>query len=338
VLIPGQEDVSGDVEWSASNDTLDVDGNKHATVSLDQDDSVTLTARYTDDRNILTRSVEFHRCANPDDPVEHYNIRLTIDNNKDLLTLKHDRFANLRTKYDDYGTVPFDDCRIEIKHETNTVWTTLAETADLLPWEATVAGIFDLRSVVTANNEPYESPEIQITVQFPNRAEILSDPDVTNRMWQAWTNTLAAATPTHYREEGYFITLDTASNEYGITAYSVGSNYVNGTIAAWDTAPGERPPDSISNPTPLDKPIYVVGWFHTHPPRFYCSTGKYVGPSPGDHAYSTNEFINLPGFAYDYIATEYEDDNPEKGVIPPRHPLESPATIYTIPPDRRPLP
>ena len=108
-------------------------------------------------------------------------------------------------------------------------------------------------------------------------------------------------------------------------------------IATWDTAPAERPPDSISNPTPLDKLVYVVGWVHTHPPSFYCIDGLYVGPSTNDFNYSID--VMVPGFVYDYIATEYDDEENHKGGgIPPNHPLGSPAIIYTIPPDRRPLP
>ena len=174
-----------------------------------------------------------------------------------------------------------------------------------------------------------------IFVNFQEDNVILSDPAVTNRMWQSWTNTLANTFNNSRREEGYFITFDTATKTYGIDGYLEGPFVPNNTNAFVFLGP-TRPPDSITNPTPLDKPVYVVGWFHTHTPTFYLHWIylRGVGPTkPHDFNYSAHPFINVPGFVIDYTPANADDE------IPGGHPLDAEATIYTItPPKRRPLP
>ena len=92
------------------------------------------------------------------------------------------------------------------------------------------------------------------------------------------------------------------------------------------------PFDSIDNPTPLDKPVCTVGYFHTHTPMTYMPTytSRPVGPSGDDIKFATNLGIQMPGFVYDYT-------NANNKIIG-GHLLHDPAKVYTLPPERRPLP
>ena len=197
-----------------------------------------------------------------------------------------------------------------------------------------VAGTFDLRVSVTVDSAICVSLEKNVEVQFPSASDILTGQGVQARMDQAWMGTKNATTPTSRREEGYYITLDTSSGAYGITAHTIGTSVANNQGASWDTATYPRPQDSIAHPTPLDQPIYIIGWFHTHTPTTYRIVGRGIGPSEADNGWSAHDNINIPGYAYDY--TEFPIGS---GLIPAAHPINSGAQIYTItPPTRRPTP
>jgi hypothetical protein len=180
-----------------------------------------------------------------------------------------------------------------------------------------------------------------LEAQFPSAARILTGTGVQARMDQAWTDTKNATTATTRREEGYYITLNTDTGNYGITAHTIGTPVANNQGAAWDTATFPRPPDSIANPSPLDKPTYTVAWFHTHTPTVNRTAAdmppngtRGVGPSGADHAWSVNAGINIPGYAYDYT-----ESPAGSGTIPAGHPINSAAQVYPItPPIRRPTP
>ena len=218
-----------------------------------------------------------------------------------------------------------------------------------LNWTVRVAGTWRLRVAVTARGATGISGEKTIVVAFPTANTVLAAPDAKARMDQAWSDTLNATTMTSRREEGYYVTLNTATGAYGITGRVVSPSVANDVIGSVGLST-PRPPDSIASPSPVDSPTYVVAWFHTHTPMTYrgpAGSTRIVGPSgrPGltsvpaivptfDHAFSEDPSVRLPGYAYDYV-----ESAPGLGTIPSGWPLNSPARVYLItPPDLRDLP
>ena len=212
-------------------------------------------------------------------------------------------------------------------------WVTIPSENPVKTMTHRVAGTFDVRCMVdidAVRAVDIESANIQtIRVGFPVSADIA--PQARLMMIVAWGETLFAATPTSRREQGFFITLDTATGAYGQTVTTYGTPVGPLQVAEWDTAPSARPADSIREPVPYqDAPTYAVAWFHTHTPNAYQATSRGVGPSGGDAAYSMSPSISVPGYVYDYIPVSGNE-------IPPFYPLESPATVSPIPPDVRAL-
>jgi hypothetical protein len=343
--------LSGLVDWSASAWTLE-ENNASARLLVSGRGPATLTASLGPGLLIgpAFASVEFHKCGGEEDPVSNdnpdcntsnctnnpihtLNVTLTTDN--DNLTLKHDREANLEIKHDATGNISA--YRIDIKHKNKGDWYDLADTK-LFPWEATVADKFELRGVVKYNNLYYASPKIDATVLFPTQDQIKSDPDVLLAMHQAWSNSVAYSETYNdeLREYGFYIQLNTASNKYVILNRQPGNpvkivDAIAQTFAVGISL-GARPIES-TNPTPLDKPTYSVGWFHTHTPMTYVPDYIYrdVGPSKTDIDFSKKYLPHLPGFVYDY--TGYW------GIIRGEPGIDAATEIHNIPPiDRRPLP
>ena len=151
-----------------------------------------------------------------------------------------------------------------------------------------------------------------------------------------WEQTKADATPTQRREYAAYVTLNTATDEYGLVSITPGP-WAASNEGAGTTLP-IRPNDNPANPTPLDKPTYVVAWFHTHTPtKFVTFPYRGIGPSTNDFAASVHPYINMPGFAYDYIAVA--TNNIPANSIPAGLDKDAPAKIYPItPPERRPTP
>jgi len=210
---------------------------------------------------------------------------------------------------------------------------------------ARVAGKFIVRVKGSIEDSEHETePTEEIEVRFPDADTILAGDGVRARMDQAWANTKSATTPTSRREEGYYITLNTsAGNEaYGVTSYTVGNQVANNAFAQLDGF-GARPKDIPENPTPIHYSLYIVGWFHTHPPTKYqvANPGfpatQLVGPSGppgGDHEFSSHASVNCPGFVYDYVPTGTYLGWPS---VPFGHPIEATGEIKKItPPERRP--
>ncbi len=195
-------------------------------------------------------------------------------------------------------------------------------------YKCRVANTFRVRARATINGREYRTDEMSFQVLFPNTSVILQGAGVVARMEEAWNNTLANAGPNGWREEGYYILLDTSTESYKIAGYSVGP-----TVTDTETASVNLPPfpltryDSPLHPGPLDKPTYIVADFHTHPPTTFIATPSYraVGPSEADYE------DDFPSFVYDYVGVVID------GVlrIPQGHPLQSPAKIWTTGPTRR---
>ena len=340
--------------WDHDGWTIERNNNSARLLVSGGSDSATLVASIGPGLfyGTAAKFVFFHKCGTEDDPISDDNdnpdcntsnstnnpihtLNVELTTTKDLLTLKHEREADLEIKHEPTGNI--NAYRIDIKHKNQGGWHTLDDAKEKKPWEATVAGEFELRGVVKHNNVYYASPKIDVTVQFPNWDQIKSDPDVSNKMHQVWLSTLAYST-THtnsLREEGFFITLDTAQNKYVIHHRPPGNpvlvtDAMNGASVSI-TLPN-RPSDSIRNPNPLDKPDYAVGWFHTHASMEYVHHYWYrpVGPSESDIAFSTRRPPHLPGFVYDYTGFG--------GRIYGQPGLGAATEVHNIPPERRPTP
>ncbi|MBS0657739.1 MAG: hypothetical protein JSR82_05760 [Verrucomicrobia bacterium] len=232
------------------------------------------------------------------------------------------------------GTVT--NYKFEIRKATSLTYYTLASgTSNTLTHRVRVAGKFKVRATATVGGLNIKSDEIDVEYQFPDATQILNAPTVRARMDQAWQDTLAAVTPTTRREEGYFVTLDTATELYGIAGHVVGpvvANNVGGTVPL-----GRRPADSIATPTPLDTPTYVIASFHTHTASLYRTVTRQVGPSGPDRTFSVFATVVVPGFVYDYVGVQNSVNL--LFYVPPGHPLNSPAMVYSIVvPNRRATP
>jgi len=159
-----------------------------------------------------------------------------------------------------------------------------------------------------------------------------------NLLEPIWKLTLLDASTNNLmrREYAGYITLNTATNEYGIDSVVPGRWTLPG-VGARVTVP-DRPPDIPANPTPLDKPIYYVAWFHTHTPTTHVTfPHRPVGPSVEDYGISRDPRVNVPGFVVDFVAVQTNNIPPNS--IPAGLSTNAPFMIYDIsPPSRRPLP
>jgi len=213
-------------------------------------------------------------------------------------------------------------------------WHTLSQGADTFTNVARTAGNFWVRASAYVNGEQTYTPYENLEAQFPTLDGITNSAPLRGILDGMWASTLAAALPDgSRREEGCYITLDTATGQYGKVAHTEGYIVAVNQGARWHTAARIRPSDVPTNPSPTSTAVYVVGWFHTHTPTTYRTyagfNGRPVGPTdPGDYNWSVHTNIALPGLVYDY--TEY---------AVPGHPLNSPAKLYPItPPERRATP
>ncbi len=236
------------------------------------------------------------------------------------------------------GTLPagaVTNYKFEMRRMTETNWHQMQTgTSAVYTEKPRVAGKFKVAAVLTVSGQSVRTNEVDLEVQFPDAAKILGGAGVQARMNQAWQDTLAATTSTSRREEGYYITLNTDTEAYGISAHTIATPVGNNAGASWDTVTIPRPPDIPASPVPTDKPTYTVAWYHTHTPTTHRSVGRGVGPSPEDGLFGSHNSINIPGYAHDYI-----ESPAGSGAIPAAHPLNSSAKIYNItPPDRRPTP
>ena len=287
--------------------------------------------------NISWRHSEQSDCV---DVIQISVIKVELDVENTLLTLMETN--TLTAVVTPSNGISVSEYTFEIKRDGSPTWYQLYQGPQpSFEAVAKVAGQFDLRVSASIAGVTCVSQEKDVEAQFPSDSDILAGQGVHSRMDQAWTDTKNATTPTSRREEGYYITLDTSSGSYGITAHTVGAFVSNDVGAVWDTATNPRPLDSIADPTPLDQPTYTVGWFHTHTPTTYRSLGRPAGPSGGpgppptfDYSWSARPDICIPGYAYDYT-----ESPAGSGSIPAAHPINSAAQIYTItPPVRRPTP
>lgn len=216
----------------------------------------------------------------------------------------------------------------EVRRASSTNWYTLTNgLVGACTSVTAVAGNFKLRVTVFLTNAVATSLEKDFTAEFPSYAEITADTNVLHKVNQAWSNTLAATTPTGRHEEGFWIQINTQSQRYEFAATDYGPTVV-ATQGAYAT-PRSKPPDIPLIPTPTNQPIYTVAYFHTHTPTTYRPVGRGVGPSVADGTFHTNK--NVTGIVYDYIGDS-------AGNIPSNHPLNSVSQLYHSGPLRRTTP
>jgi hypothetical protein len=188
-----------------------------------------------------------------------------------------------------------------------------------------VAGHLKLKCTSVVNSSSINSSnEVPFEVRFPHYTKLQQL--CGGVFTRYWNDTLAATTPTSRREQFSWIVVDTNRGVTGLTPPVLGTPAGPDEGAGID--PPSRPGDNPASPRPLvDRPLYIVGWFHTHTPTTYTTTGRPTGPSGPDAIFSMDQ--QIPGFAYDYTAIS----------IPKGYPMNSPASSQPIePPPRRPTP
>jgi len=187
------------------------------------------------------------------------------------------------------------------------------------------SGLKGLASTVAEQAAPRLQSGLSLqrcTSKFPSYSQIVSDSSVQSATDAAWASTEAAANATGRREEGFWIQLDTANQNYQFTGHFTGPT-VGPTVGASAT-PGVKPAD-IPNAA---GPTYTVGLFHTHTPTAFRPVGRGVGPSNADENFHNGN--DVVGVVYDYEASPAGSGN-----IPAGHPIGSPAKRYHSGPNRR---
>lgn len=161
-----------------------------------------------------------------------------------------------------------------------------------------------------------------VPTTFPGFASMKGNGTVREAAWDAWKETVRAATATSRREQGFWIQWDATS-----VANATGDFQVVGKV----TAPAVGPTVGATVNLPA-KPAdsgnwYTVGSFHTHTPTKYRAVGRPVGPSSADVSADTTD--GVAGLVYDYDAAR-------SGTIPAKWPLWSESHIYHSGPRARP--
>ena len=145
------------------------------------------------------------------------------------------------------------------------------------------------------------------------------------KMDAAWASTMAAATATSRREEGFWVWLNTGAGG----GYRTGDTVVGEAVGPDEVATCPlplRPDDNVGNP--ITAGSYPVAQFHTHPPQFWSKIGRWAGPSRSDKNRAKKD--EVPGLVYDYVG--------DRRWIPAGHPLDAPAKVYLYGLERRSTP
>ncbi|MBN8523797.1 MAG: hypothetical protein J0M02_00520 [Planctomycetes bacterium] len=235
---------------------------------------------------------------------------------------------NTYTAIVDPPAIPVTSCEFFVARQGTENWESVSVTGASYTLKERVAGKLKVKCTAVVSSASLNSTnQAPFTVQFPHYTKLQTACQSSfDRYWQ---QTLAATTPTSRREQFSWIVIITNTGQIGTLAPVLGTPA--GPTEGAGITPPPRPGDSIADPRPLvDRPVYIVGWFHTHTPTTFTTTGRPTGPSSADGLYSMDQL--LPGFAYDYA-------NGAMLGIPAGHPLNGPAQVYPIiPPERRPTP
>lgn len=227
------------------------------------------------------------------------------------------------------GSTEVSKYKFEIKRSSEATWHQLQDGAsNSFSKKAKAAGRFKVRVTATlSDGSDIQSPEKDLEVQFPGYADVSGNGTVVSATDAAWSATKAEANAAQRRERGFWIKLNTQTEQYEFGSTDFGPWVTD--LQTGSVTPAAKPADSIATPTPLDEPTYTVGYFHTHTPTFYRTVGRAVGPSGADFAFHTSQ--NVVGIAYDYVGDA-------SGNAPAGWPLHSPAQRYNAGPARRTTP
>ena len=272
-----------------------------------------------------------------DDKIKMTVFKIDIDTSKNTLRLKHDREAKLEVKV--YPSdISASEYKIDTRRAAETTWYVLATPANGVvdPWQAKIAGNFKLRGNAKIKNIWYSTSKVRlkdIEVRFPTFSDIIGDATVQGAISTEWASTLADCTDTptnQRRERGFWIQLNTQTNNYNTTGATTGPWVGPGTTASISL--GTKPSDNPATPAPnAAGATYTIASFHTHTPTTYRAVGRGIGPSGGDIASDNGD--NVAGIVHDYVESPAGSGN-----IPAGHSEGASAQNYSSGPDRRSTP
>jgi len=235
------------------------------------------------------------------------------------------------------GLPPITDYKLEIRRKDETTWHTWDEGAtNQFTLVARTAGKFKIRATAVINGNDIYTAEQDLEVHFPTLDMILAGMmangvPLTDAFTALWAMTLAvtANNPAIRQEFGCYVTLNTATGEYGVTQTIEGYKSQNHEPTSYIVL-RPTPPDNPSNPNPITPAVYIVADFHTHPPMLNVThaAARVAGPSGFDFgvAQQTNHYM-LPGLVYDYKAVPVNDPEIILG-IPAGHGLYEEALLF----------
>ncbi len=293
---------------------------------------------------VVQSVVSAHRCDNCNSSpyCSVCNCYVPLDLSLDFrspLTLKHDSQTTISIVHANSIGETHDNGIIFIRRKGDLEWLALGSENSLNPWMAKVAGIFELKGQATVNGQDWITPIVEIEVRFPSYDDITGDDMVISAMNAAWqmTKDSCTETPNERYEFGFWIQLNTYSNDYVIGSIEKGPPSSPGTNGHLRLS--GRPPDLPSCPNAnATGARYTVGMFHTHSPRTYLTPTngfRRVGPSERDYRGAT--LRQLVGVVYDYVGVPDSNGNPTNRLYN-GHSKDDPARLYSIPPYRRPTP
>jgi hypothetical protein len=64
---------------------------------------------------------------------------------------------------------------VQIRRKNESTWLTLGSPANLNPWTAKIAGIFEMRGIGTVDGQSVETPIAEVEVRFPEYSDITGD-------------------------------------------------------------------------------------------------------------------------------------------------------------------
>ena len=278
----------------------------------------------------LFASCSAHRCwASYSNPYcewcGHYMPEdLTLFLSQDVLTLKHDNQATISIIHADPRGAVLSAPSIQIRRLGETNWLQLAASDSIDPWTARVAGYFELQGKITVDGHDAYTPIVDMEVQFPAYYEIVSDSRFVSQANSVWRSVLQNCVPTNRFEQGFWVRLNTGTDQYFHDDVIDGPGVSD--LQGASCPLGSRPADNPQTmPSPLSAGVsYSVASFHCHTPTTYRTVGRVPGPSEQDEQ---GDCVNqVTGIVYDF-----EEWSPGTNWIPPGWPKNSAHKFYKTP-------
>ena len=249
---------------------------------------------------------------------------LTLFLSQDVLTLKHDNQATISIVHADPRGAVLSAPSIQIRRLGETNWLQLAASDSVDPWTARVAGYFELQGKITVDGHDAYTPMVDIEVQFPSYYEIVSDSHFVSQANSVWRSVLQNCVQTNRFEQGFWVRLNTGTDQYFHTDVidGPGVSDLQGASCPLGARPADNPP---SIPSPLSSGvIYSVASFHCHTPTTYRTVGRIPGPSGQDEQGDHDNQVT--GIVYDF-----DEWSPGTNWIPPGWPKNSAHKFYKTP-------